>query len=458
MRGAAMSDKERWVSLEQAASFASGGTPSKANPDYWIGTIPWVSAKDMKSSRISDTEDHISEVGLANGSRLAPAGATLVLARGMTLLNDVPICLATRDVAFNQDVKALVAKDGVVSAYLNYAIHAAKPSLLSAVDLAGHGTGKLPTDVFKSVRIRLPDEDEQRAIARILGTIDDKIELNRRTNETLEAMARAIFKSWFVDFDPVRAKASGEPPESICRRLGLTPDRLALFPDNFQESELGEIPSGWSVMPLVALTEKISKGTTPTKQDIATATDVPAIPFIKVKDISDQGEIGRTNLEKIPDSVHRGKLKRSILEVGDILFSIAGTIGRAAVVDPDLANANTNQAVAFVRLRDKAAHLGLCLQYLKSDRVMEAANASVVQAVQANVSLASLGAFKVVLPSSDILEFWNQTSYALFDKTKNCVAEIRALVAIRDALLPRLLSGDMEVDEASREMEVVATC
>src|SRR5262249_54157861 len=83
------------------------------------------------------------------------------------------------------------------------------------------------------------------AIAHILGTLDDKIELNRRINETLEAIARAIFNSWFVDFDPVRAKANGEPPKSICRRLHLTPDLLALFPDRFQGSELGEIPEGW---------------------------------------------------------------------------------------------------------------------------------------------------------------------------------------------------------------------
>ena len=99
-------------------------------------------------------------------------------------------------------------------------------------------------------RMSVATIDEQRAIAHILGTLDDKIELNRRMNETLEAIARAIFKSWFVDFDPVRAKASGEPPESICRRLGLTPDLLALFPDRLVDSELGEIPEGWAGDPL----------------------------------------------------------------------------------------------------------------------------------------------------------------------------------------------------------------
>jgi type I restriction enzyme S subunit len=101
---------------------------------------------------------------------------------------------------------------------------------------------------------------EQRAIAHILGTLDDKIELNRRMNETLEAIARAIFKSWFVDFDPVRAKASGEPPESICRRPGLSPDILALFPDRLVDSELGEIPEGWEVKLVGQVVERLPVG------------------------------------------------------------------------------------------------------------------------------------------------------------------------------------------------------
>ena len=136
-----------WRTLDEAADFASGGTPSKANPAYWSGTIPWISAKDMKSMRISDAEDHLTLAGLEAGSRLAPRGSTLVLVRGMTLLSDVPICIADRDVAFNQDVKALSPKEGVESAYLTYALLGAKPQLIAQVDLAGHGTGKLPTDV-----------------------------------------------------------------------------------------------------------------------------------------------------------------------------------------------------------------------------------------------------------------------------------------------------------------------
>jgi type I restriction enzyme S subunit len=120
---------------------------------------------------------------------------------------------------------------------------------LNSIDFGGYNSGSAQPSLNRNfiypIEIAVPGIEEQRAIAHILGTLDDKIELNRRMTETLEAMARAIFKSWFFDFDPVRAKADGEPPESICRRLGLTPDLLALFPDRFQDSELGEIPEGW---------------------------------------------------------------------------------------------------------------------------------------------------------------------------------------------------------------------
>ena len=227
---------EWWdTSLGNVTDFLSGGTPSKGRADYWVGSIPWVSAKDMKRFRLDDSEDHVSEDAVANGTKLVPAGSVLLLARGMTLLNDIPICVISRPMTFNQDVKALRPKLHMRNDYLPYLLLGNKDRLLSLVDLAGHGTGRLNTDELKALDVALPPPDEQRAIAHILGTLDDKIELNRRMSETLEAMARALFKSWFVDFDPVRAKMEGRDP-------GLPKEIADLFPSRMVESELGEIP------------------------------------------------------------------------------------------------------------------------------------------------------------------------------------------------------------------------
>ncbi|MDZ7937796.1 MAG: restriction endonuclease subunit S [Rhodoferax sp.] len=365
---------------------------------------------------------------------------------GVTFSRSCQVPMSVLPAVVNQHVSIVrpdpqIANAGYVLAYLT---HPAVKGYIEGFN-AGGSRRALTKAHIESFEIPLPPMDVQHAIAHILGTLDDKIELNRRMNETLEAMARAIFQSWFVDFDPVRAKASGESPGAICQRQGLTPELLALFPDSFEDSELGEIPKGWSVVPLTALSEKISKGTTPSKTDIATATDLPTVPFIKVRDITELGDVARDNLELIPVSIHERVLRRSILEVGDILFSIAGTIGRLAIVDPDLANANANQAVAFIRLNDKAAHLGLCLQHLKSDRLLDAAKASIVQAVQANVSLASLGEFQILIPSTEILDAWNKSFFELFTKGKNCSSEARVLESLRDTLLPRMLSGELVI-------------
>lgn len=112
----------------------------------------------------------------------------------------------------------------------------------------------------KEVPIPIPPKAVKDGIESVAMSLENKIELNRRMNETLEAIARALFKSWFVDFDPVRAKAAGEVPDSICRRLGLTPELLALFPDRFHDSELGEIPAGWEIRQIKTLLKRLSAG------------------------------------------------------------------------------------------------------------------------------------------------------------------------------------------------------
>ena len=209
-----MAGEWKETTLGECAQWLSGGTPFKGNEAFWSGPIPWVSAKDMKSFRLHDAEDHISPIAVGNGGKLVPAGTILLLVRGMTLHNDVPICMVTREMAFNQDIKALRPAKNVDGAFLAYWLLANKPELLASVDHAGHGTGRLVTDTLKEKPVQLPPLAEQKAIAAVLGSLDDKIELNRRMNATLEAMARALFQSWFVDFDPVRQNMDAKPAPS----------------------------------------------------------------------------------------------------------------------------------------------------------------------------------------------------------------------------------------------------
>lgn len=187
--------EEGWSerSLGEIVDMFSGGTPSKSRPEYWDGEIPWISGASLHVERLYDSDRRVTESAIGNGTRLAPKDATLVLVRGMSLLEEIRIGRATRSVAFNQDVKALVAKADVVDqGFLTYALLALRPVLLGMVHLAGHGTGVLATDRLAALTIPLPPQQEQQRIAGVLGSLDDLIEKNQRLARSCEALAIAL--------------------------------------------------------------------------------------------------------------------------------------------------------------------------------------------------------------------------------------------------------------------------
>ncbi|MBR7793572.1 restriction endonuclease subunit S [Undibacterium sp. FT147W] len=466
-----MSSEWKEMTLGDVTQWHSGGTPKKDVAKYWNGDIPWISANSMHGTRFYDSELKITSDGLNNGSRLASKDSVLLLVRGGALHNRLPVGIAMRDVAFNQDVKSLVADPKILSSwYLLYWLVGNERYLLdSIVEETGIGAGKLDTKRMQSLPIRIPTISTQNQIVKVFKSIDDKIELNRQANQTLEQIAQALFKSWFVDFEPTRAKiaakeAGASPKEieraAMCAISGKTPDQLtqlppetqqnlkttaALFPDALVDSALGNVPEGWEVKEVKQLAEKISKGTTPTKSDEATARDEKTIPFLKVRDISDLGEVSRTDLDKISESVHTGSLKRSILLTNDLLFSIAGTIGRVALVEEDLNNSNCNQALAYIRLKETDKHLELCRLYLRSPMIQEEVASKVVQGVQANFSLTALGEIKLLILNNVLLEVFEVQVGTLCKQQRILSAQSRRLAEMRDTLLPKLLSGEIEV-------------
>jgi type I restriction enzyme S subunit len=183
--------------LENLVFIQSGGTPSKADPAFWDGSIPWVSAKDMKRLFLEDTEDHISIAAVDNGARVVPAGTLLILTRGMTLLKDVPICVLRREMSFNQDVKGLLPKKNVNGLFLALALLANKQRLLKMVNIAGHGTGKLNTGELEAFELAFPRPAEQQKIAGCLGSLDDLIAVQGQKLETLRQHKRGMMQQLF---------------------------------------------------------------------------------------------------------------------------------------------------------------------------------------------------------------------------------------------------------------------
>jgi len=178
--------------LSDFCNFQSGGTPPKQKPEYWNGNIPWVSPKDMKKSRLGDSIDHISDLGLENGSKLAPTNSVLFVVRGMILAKDVPIALINRPMAVNQDMRVAIPNDTVQSIYLLYAATSRKAELKSKVGRSAHGTMTLMSQTIADFMIPIPDLETQEEISRIFETIEGKIEIHERKLTTLNDLFRTL--------------------------------------------------------------------------------------------------------------------------------------------------------------------------------------------------------------------------------------------------------------------------
>lgn len=187
---------EGWDTYElgDLAEFKSGGTPSKQNAGYWGGAFPWVSAKDLKTHYITKAELGLTASGELQAN-IAPVESILVLVRGMTLLKDIPIGLVMRRVAFNQDIKALIANANVDPLFLSYFLVLQKRTMMALVNTANHGTGRLDTDLLRGLAVPLPPLPEQRKIAEILSTWDAAIAAQERLIANARAQKKALMQS-----------------------------------------------------------------------------------------------------------------------------------------------------------------------------------------------------------------------------------------------------------------------
>jgi type I restriction enzyme S subunit len=290
-----------------------------------------------------------------------------------------------------------------------------------------------PLSSLRSIALPIPSLPEQRAIAHILGTLDDKIELNRRMNEALEAIARALFKSWFVDFDPVRAKAQGCDP-------GLPQPLADLFPDSFEDSELGEIPRGWEVKMLSDLCST-QYGYT------ASAVDEPVGPkFLRVTDINKRNWI---EWGDVPHCAIEPDARASYtLQVGDLVVARMADPGKSAIIEDEI---DAVFASYLVRLTTPSlAHSYYVYGFLKSDLYAEYSEGAKSGSVQANMNAKVIVGASLVVPPKGLMEHFFRVVLPLRQRLVTNVCESRTLAALRDTLLPKLISGELRVPDAER--------
>ncbi|GAO76126.1 restriction endonuclease subunit S [Meiothermus ruber] len=294
-------------------------------------------------------------------------------------------------------------------------------------------------------RVIVPtDVGEQRAIAHILGTLDDKIELNRRMSETLEAMARALFKSWFVDFDPVRAKMEGrwQRGQSL---PGLPAHLYDLFPDRLVDSELGEIPEGWGVKSIGDLAEVVG-GSTP-KTECAEFWDGGTHHWVTPKDLSGLSMPVLLDTERKITDAGLAQISSGLLPRGTVLLSSRAPIGYLAIAEVPVA---VNQGFIAMKPRQGVSNLFL-LRWARAahDEILSHANGSTFL----EISKASFRPIRVVTPPTPIMDAFDQFSRPMYGKVVENALESRTLAALRDALLPKLISGEIRVKDAERFLQ-----
>lgn len=323
----------------------------------------------------------------------------------------------------NQRVGRFVIKepDKLDSRYLFYVL--TQPDYqwrLVSIATGSANQANISIGQIESLVIPVPSSFNQRAIAHVLGTLDDKIELNRLMNETLEAMARALFKSWFVDFDPVRAKAEGRRP------AGMDAETAALFPDSFEDSPLGEVPRGWKVTVLGELIE-FAKGRKPI--EVTTKLRKGYLPVVLIETFDTNRSAYST-----PD-------KMVIAESDDVLMVMDGAssgrveTGHGGIVGSTIAKVSPKQRATSKRI------LYYALKHIEPEARENVTGTSIPHADRGWVIRQV-----VCLPTKPaLLGTFHTHADVVRRKIQANDLESRTLAAIRDALLPRLLSGETRV-------------
>ena len=394
--------------LSEIMDIIGGGTPKTSKPEYWNGNIPWLSVKDFNNDYryVYETEKTITQAGLDNSStKLLKRNDSIISARGTV----GEMAMISYPMAFNQSCYGLRAKEGLVDEeYLYYLI---KHNVV-VLKKNTHGSvfDTITRDTFDGIEVDLPSLVEQKVVASILRDLDDKIELNNAINNNLEQQAQTIFKSWFVDFEPFG----------------------------------GVQPSEMQFIPLQELCKVVTKGTTPTT--LGKSFTNSGINFIKAESIHDNHSIDSSKFAFIDEETN-ALLKRSIIKANDIVFTIAGTLGRFAMVDNSMLPANTNQAVAIIRPDETKVTPAYLYSFFIGNWHNEYYSKRIQQAVQANLSLTTIKSLPIAVLNDTTMSNYDELVSPLFALMKNNEEENRRLSKLRDTLLPKLMSGELDVSD-----------
>ena len=344
-------------------------------------------------------------------------------------------------VVHNNCFKVTPKDDRLSRRYLYWYLR--QESVRSYVNTVASGSVQkdLNHSAFKTLKIPLLDLEAQRQIDSILSSLDDRITLLRETNATLEAIAQALFKSWFVDFDPVRAKMEGRTPE------GMDEATAALFPDGFETSELGEVPRGWRSATMEDVSIVGIGKTPPRKEQHWFSEDSNDVRWVSIRDMGICGTYASTTNEFLTaEAVDKFNVRR--VPDNTVLMSFKMTIGRVAITDGEM---TTNEAIAHFRL-DPASQLSTEFIYLHL-RQFDFSRLSSTSSIADAVNSKTVRQIPILVPSREVATAFQEKIGVVFEMLKSNEQQAQTLATLRDTLLPRLISGQLRLPEAQAATE-----
>ena len=391
--------KTEWkkCKLSSQISLIGGGTPKTSVPEYWNGEIPWLSVKDFNDDNryVYKTEKYITQTGLEHSSTtLLQKDDIIISARGTV----GEMAMIPFPMAFNQSCYGIRGKENNDQTFIYYLIKNSVRKLKAIT----HGSvfDTITRETFDNIEVSLPPLPVQKKIAGILKSLDDKIELNRQISKNLEEQARCLFEK--------------------------------TFPKN----------KTFKMLPLSELCTAITKGTTPTT--LGKAFTKSGINFIKAESILNNHSVDFDKFSFIDDKTNK-MLGRSIIHSGDIVFTIAGTLGRFALIDESVIPANTNQAVAIIRSDTKIISPEYLYSFFIGNWHNNYYTKRIQQAVQANLSLGTIKSLPIPILEKNEMKSYLTSLTPIFKIQSEKIKENRKLDQIRDTILPKLMSGEIKV-------------
>jgi len=393
--------------------------------------VPLVTAKIVKGGRIENPEEFISEKDFDGWMRRGMPKPGDIVMTTEAPLGEVAQ-LDGRKIALAQRVITLRGKPDILdNTFLKFLLQ----SNPVQEELRSRGTGTTVVGIRQSelrkVSLTLPPLTEQKAIAAVLGALDDKIELVRRMNATLEAMAQALFQSWFVDFDPVRAKLDGFKP------VGIDKAAATLFPATFRESTAGHIPNDWTVEPVGEIVDCVGGGTPSTAEP--KYWEGGTHHWTTPKDFSSlQAPVLLDTDRKLTDA-GIAKISSGLLPAGTLLLSSRAPVGYLAIADMPVA---INQGFIAMKCNERASNFFM-LNWCQTN--MTEIESRATGTTFAEISKQNFRPIPVVLPPKELMATFTAKVAPLYARITANLNQSRTLATLRDTLLPKLLSGELSV-------------